>query len=397
MSNVLKPARLGPVDAVLIGAAGLRGRPLRAALAALGIAIGIAAMVAVVGISTSSRAHLDRELAKLGTNLLTIEPGNTVFGDTAKLPAESVRMVGRIRPVRSVSATGRIQVSVYRNDHIPAGNTGSIAVLATMPDLLDSIGGQIATGNWLNRATASYPAVILGSNAARRLDIHTPGLRVWLGGYWFGVSGVLNPLPLAPELDNAALIGWPAARNYLHFDGHPTTLYCRPAQSQVEAVRTVLPTTVNPQSPNEVKVSRPSDALAAQRASDRTLNALLLGLGAVALVVGGVGVANTMVISILERRGEIGLRRSLGATRGQIRWQFLMESLLLSALGGTAGVLLAGLVTACYAAAQNWPTVIPPLVLASGVIVTLPVGVAAGLYPAIRAARLTPTDALAAL
>ncbi|HEV2779610.1 MAG TPA: ABC transporter permease [Actinophytocola sp.] len=395
--KVLRPTRLGPVDAVLVGAVGLRVRPLRVALAALGIAIGIAAMVAVVGISASSRAQLDRELAKLGTNLLTVEPGSTVFGEAAKLPVESVPMVGRIRPVRSVSATGRVQAAVYRNDHIPAGNTGGISVLAAMPDLLDSVGGRIGTGSWLNQATASYPAVVLGSKTARRLDIRTPGVRVWLGGHWFSVTGVLDPLPLAPELDNAALVGWAAARDYLHFDGHPTTIYCRSADSQVEAVRTVLPATVNPQSPFEVKVSRPSDALAAQRTSDRTLNGLLLGLGAVALLVGGVGVANTMVISVLERRGEIGLRRSLGAARGQIRWQFLMESLILSAIGGVGGVLLGGLVTASYDALQSWPVVLPPLVIAGGVIVTLPVGAAAGLYPAIRAARLTPTDALATL
>src|SRR5436190_11169769 len=260
MSRELRPARLGPLDAASVGIAGLKAHPLRVVLAALGIAIGIAAMVAVVGISASSRARLDAELAKLGTNLLTVEPGSTVFGDAAKLPVESVRMVNRIRPVRSVSATGRVPAAaVYRTDLVPSGNTGGIAVLAAMPDLLDAVGGQVAVGSWLNRATAAYPAVVLGAKAARRLDIRTPGTRVWLAGQWFGVAGVLAELPLAPELDNAALIGWQAARDYVGFDGYPTMLYCRSAESQVEAVRTVLPATVNPRSPLEVKVSRPSD------------------------------------------------------------------------------------------------------------------------------------------
>ncbi|MET0132889.1 MAG: ABC transporter permease [Kibdelosporangium sp.] len=392
-----RPRGLGLADSFRVGAAGLRTRPLRATLAALGIAIGIAAMVAVVGISSSSRAGLEQELAKLGTNLLTVQPGSTVYGDQAELPAESIRMAGRIPPMRSVSGTGRLPASVYRTDRIPAGNTGGISVLAAQPDLLQTVRGTVHTGRWLDRAGSAYPAVVLGSKAAARLAVDSPGTRLWVGGQWFGLVGVLDPVPLAPELDNAALVGWPAAQDYLGFDGHPSTLYCRPVETQVEAVRQVLPSTVNPQNPFEVKVSRPSDALAAQRAADRALNGLLLGLGAVALLVGGVGVANTMVISVLERRGEIGLRRSLGATRGQIRWQFLMESLLLSALGGIGGVLLGALVTAGYGTLQDWPVVVPALVLAGGVLVTLPVGAAAGLYPAIRAARLTPTDALAAL
>jgi putative ABC transport system permease protein len=395
--NALRPARLGFADSARVGATGLRTRPLRAVLAALGIAIGIAAMVAVVGISAASRAQVDRELDQLGTNLLTVEPGNTMFGEGARLPVESVPMVRRIPPVSSISATGRLPVAVYRNEHIPTGDTGSISVLAARPDLLDTIGARVVTGRWLNQAAASYPVVVLGSKTARRLGVTLPGTRVWLGGRWFGVVGMLAPVPLAPELDNAALVSWSAASDYLRFDGHPTMLYTRSAESQVEAVRSVLATTVNPKSPNEVRVSRPSEALAAQRATDRTLNNLLLGLGAVALLVGGVGVANTMVVSVLERRGEIGLRRSLGATRGQIRTQFLVESLLLSTLGGLGGVLLGGVVTIGYATSQHWPIVVPSLVVAGGILLTMPVGAAAGLYPAIRAARVPPTEALAAL
>jgi putative ABC transport system permease protein len=202
-------------------------------------------------------------------------------------------------------------------------------------------------------------------------------------------------VPLAPELDSAALIGWPAAESTLDFDGHPSTVYTRSQDAAVQAVRDVLAATANPQAPNEVKVSRPSDALAARQATNQTFTALLLGLGAVALLVGGVGVANTMVISVLERRGEIGLRRSLGATRGQIRLQFLAESLLQSALGGIGGVLIGTAVTSGYAATQGWPPVIPVWASAGAGAATLLIGAMAGLYPAIRAARLAPTEALA--
>ncbi|HET8683375.1 MAG TPA: ABC transporter permease, partial [Micromonosporaceae bacterium] len=275
----LRPARLGPAETLRIGACGLRAHPLRAVLAAAGVALGIAALVAVVGVAASSRAALDRELARLGTNLLTVEPGRTVLGDGARLPTESVRMAGRIAPMRSVSATGRVEASVYRNDHMPVGNTGGLAVLAVQTGLLGTVGGEVEVGRWLNGATAAYPATVLGARAARQLATHTPGTRVWLGEHWFSLVGILRPVPLAPELDNAALVGWASAQSYLGFDGHPTTLYCRPAPSQVEAIRSVLPATVNPRSPYEVRVSRPSDALAAERATIRTMDGLLLGLG----------------------------------------------------------------------------------------------------------------------
>ena len=390
----LSAARLRPSDLLRLGGSGLRARPLRAVLSALGIAIGIAAMTAVVGISASSRADLDRQLAALGTNLLTVAPGNTMFGKKATLPDDSVKMIKRIGPVTSATATGAIsEAKVYRTDKIPTGQSGGLQVLAAQLDLLRTVGAALADGTWLNAATAEYPAVVLGATAAERLgDVPS----VYLGGRWFSVIGVLKPVPLAPELDSAALIGWPAAARYLGFDGHPTTVYTRSVESKVEAVRAVLAPTADPQNPNEVNVSRPSDALTAHRAANRTFTALLVGLGAVALLVGGIGVANTMVISVLERRAEIGLRRSLGATRGQIRTQFVSESLLLSLLGGLGGVLLGFLVTLFYAGTQRWPTVVPWWALAGGVAATVVIGAVAGLYPAIRAARLAPTEALAA-
>lgn len=394
----MNPARLSPTDVVRVSAAGLRARPLRVLLSALGIAIGIAAMVAVVGISSSSRAELDRLLDSLGTNLLTAGPGSTMFGEDATLPAESVDMVQRIGPVLQVSATGKVDAKVYRNDRIPEAESGGIATLAAHADLPKTVGARLADGSWLNAATSRYPAVVLGAKAAERLGIgHAgPDVRVWLGERWFTVVGILEPVPLAPELDLGALIGWDAGEEYLGFDGSPTTVYTRTAEDSVEDVRGVLAATANPEQPDEVQVSRPSDALAAQDAADDAFTGLLLGLGAVALLVGGIGVANTMVISVLERRGEIGLRRSLGATRGQVRVQFLTESLLLSVLGGAAGVLLGAGVTAVYAATQGWPTVVPLWVLGGGVAATVLIGGCAGLYPAIRAARLSPTEALGA-
>ncbi len=404
----LTPARLHPADVVRVGGAGLRTRPARVFLSALGIAIGIAAMIAVVGISSSSREDLNRQLAALGTNLLRVSPGQDLFGEESYLPDGAIGMIGAIPPVTSVTATGAVDAHVYRNDRVPAAESGGLGVVAARTDLLDTVGATVVSGVFLNEATAQYPAVVLGSTAADRLGVagvgwrgdgpaqSSPGEQVWLGGRWFTVVGILAPVDLAPELDTSAMIGWPEAQRQLGFDGYATTVYTRTRDDAVEQVQAVLANTANPQNPNEVDVSRPSDALAARQATEQTLNGLLLGLGAVALLVGGVGVANTMVISVLERRAEIGLRRSLGATRGQIRIQFLVESQLLSALGGIGGVLLGIAVTSCDSAIQNWPTVIPAWATVGGILATLLIGGLAGLYPAIRASKLPPTEALSA-
>ena len=392
-SRRLIPARLSVADMFRLGGSGLRSRPLRVVLSALGIAIGIAAMIAVVGISSSSQANLERALAAMGTNMLSITPGDSLDGDEATLPDDALGMIKRIGPVTAASATGSVpKISVYRSNAIPKAQSGGLALLAADLDLPPTVGASIAKGTWLNTATARYPAVVLGAKAAKTLG-NVP--TVYIDGRRYEVIGVLNSVALAPELDTAVLIGWPAAKTYVGFDGHATTIYTRSVESQVENVRKVLAATTNPESPIAVKVTVPSPILKAKQATKQSFNALLLGLGAVALLVGGIGVANTMVISVLERRAEIGLRRSLGATRGQIRTQFVTESLLLSLLGGTGGVVVGFAVTAVYAVVQNWPTVVPLWAVLGGIGATLAIGAIAGLYPAIRAARLAPTEALA--
>ncbi len=415
-----EPARLKPPDVVALGAHGMRTRPVRAVLSALGIAIGVAAMVAVLAIPASGGQALHDRLAALGTNLLTAGPGQTLFGDDATLPDDAVPMAKRIGPVQAASGTGNTSASVRRSDKIAPDDTSGLAVFAARPDLLAVLGGKVRAGAFLAAGNQDYPVTVLGSQAAARLGIDHLDIRgcapgrglrhpeppespcdparppqVLIGTQWFTVVGILSPMPLAPEIERSVLVGWDVAKRLLGFDGHPSTVYVRAEESQVDGVRSVLGATLNPQAPNEVEVRRPSDALAAQKLTDTTYSALFLGLGGVALLVGGVGVANTMVISVLERRREIGLRRALGATKRQIRGQFLAESVLLSGLGGLAGVLAGVLVTAGYALSQGWPAVLPWATLAGGVGVAALVGAIAGAYPAVRAARLAPTQALA--
>ncbi|WP_042441631.1 ABC transporter permease [Streptacidiphilus jiangxiensis] len=390
-----QPSRLRASDVLRVGVAGLRGRPLRALLSGLGIAIGIAAMVAVLGISEAGRADLLARIGQLGTNMLTVSPGQDVFGHPTELPLDAAAMVRRIGPVQSATDTGLVQgATVRRTDRIDPLANGGIAVVAARTDLLGTVRGTLAQGLFLNGATERYPAVVLGAQAAATLGIDRPGRQVYLSGRWFTVLGVLAPVTLAPELDRSALVGWPEAQSDLGFDGHPTTVYERSTDEQVDAVRGVLAQTADPGHPEDVNVSRPSDALAAQLAAKSAFTSLFLGLGAVALLVGGVGVANTMVISVLERRQEIGLRRALGAGRGQIRLQFLAESVALSGGGGLAGVALGAAISAGYAVWRHWPASVPAQGLAAGLGSAVLIGTLAGLYPATRAARLSPTEAL---
>ena len=397
MTAAIAPSRLRAADLLGVGLVGLRAKRTRIVLTALGIAIGIAAMVAVLGISASSRSDLLAELDRLGTNLLQVEPGQSFLGDEAKLPESAPAMIRRIEPVEAAAATRKVQdATVRRTDRIPAAETGGIAVVATEPTLDDVLGATMASGTFLNDATASFPSVVLGAVAAERLGITSVDAQpmVWLGESWFAVIGILDEVPLAPDIDRSALIGYDIAERRFGLDRSASTVRVRTDPSQVEAVRSVLAATANPEAPNEVSVSRPSDALAAKAAADEALTALLLGLGAVALVVGGVGIANVMVISVLERRTEIGLRRAIGATRRHIGAQFLVESLVLASVGGIAGVILGSGVTVGYALVRGWTVDVPLAAVAGGVVASLAVGTVAGLYPAVRAARLSPADAV---
>jgi putative ABC transport system permease protein len=389
-------ATLRPIDVMRVGVGSLGARAARTVLTALGIAIGIAALVSVVGISSSSRADLLAQLDRFGTNLLEVRAGNSVFGDAATLPKEAPSMIRRIGPVDDVSAVAGLSATVRRTDLIPASETGGIAVDAATTSLLTTVGASLAQGRFLDESTQSLPAVVLGSTAARRLGIESlsGSPMVWIGDRWWAVIGILAPVPLLASLDSAAMVGFDAARDLLGHDGKVSSIYVRMEPKSVEAVRAVLAATTNPTAPNEVSISRPSDALKARAAVDSGLRALLLALGGVSLLVGGIGIANVMVISVLERRTEIGVRRAIGATRRHIRLQFLTEAATLSTLGGVGGVAIGSAVTAVYAKRQDVPLTIPFDVLIGGVAAALIVGAIAGLYPATRAARLDPAEAL---
>jgi putative ABC transport system permease protein len=394
------PARLRLGDLAGLAVVGLRTRKLRAGLSALGIAIGVAAIVAVLGLAASSSAALLDEIQQLGTNLLTVTNGQTFTGENAELPSAAPGMIARLPGVTSIQDTGTVSgVDVYKSPYIPAGETNALSMDAATLHLPAAAGTSLAQGRYLNAATEREPVAVLGAAAAQRLGIDRirPGLRIWAGGQWLYVTGILNRDTYAPEIDSAVLVGFPAAEKYLHFDGHPSKIYVRTTpddQAVTNRVDSLLGYQANPENPNQVDVSQPSAALTAQADAKGAYNTLFLGLGAVALLVGAIGVANIMVISVLERRSEIGLRRALGATRGQVRTQFLAEAILLSLAGGATGVLAGAAATASYARGHHELLVIPAQAWAGGLAAAVVIGALAGLLPAIRAARLSPTQAL---
>ncbi len=396
MATTLAPSKLHPSDIARTASVGLRTRKMRAALSALGIMIGIAAMVGVLGLSESSKSDLLSQLDRLGTNLLTVQAGTGIGLGAGELPEESAVMVARIGPVETTSVVSAVDASVYKTDLIPSGQSGGLSVQAVDISLLDTLAGTVADGRWHDAATAAFPTVVLGSVAAERLGIAavTGSQQVWVGDQWFAVIGILDEFDLNADLDRAAMVGLVAADRFLDHDNVPTSVLVRTDPDQVDDVMGVLAATANPENPEEVEVERPTDALEAKEAADDAFTALFLGLGAVALIVGGVGIANVMVISVLERRSEIGLRRALGATQRHIGLQFLGEALLLALIGGVGGVLLGGFVTWVYANIRGWDTLIPTVAMIGGLLAALAIGAVAGLYPAIRAARMSPTEAL---
>jgi putative ABC transport system permease protein len=393
-------ARLRLADMARLAAVGLRTRKMRAALSALGIAIGVAAIVAVLGLSSSSAAGLNAEIAALGTNLLTVQSaGQSLTGQPAELPTTAPGMISRLPGVYQVQDTGSTSASVYRSPLIPPVNTNALTVAAATLHLPAAAETSLAQGEFLNAATASEPVCVLGAAAAQLLGIDHifPRERIWAGHMWLYVAGILTPDALSPDIDSSVLVGYPFAQKYLGFDGHPTTIYVKATTSQVTRVDNLLPAQANPQNPTVASVSQPSAALVAQAAAKAAFNSLFLGLGAVALLVGAIGVANIMVISVLERRSEIGLRRALGATKGHIRTQFLAEAILLALAGGITGIAAGIAATAIYAHTKGWATVIPTQAWAGGLAAAILIGALAGLLPALRAARLNPTQALWAL
>ena len=388
--------RLKIKDLFFVALYGVRARRGRAALTSIGIGIGIAAIVAVTGISASGRADLLATLESLGTNLIKASPQAGFFGTQEKLPDGVVGMVERIGPVEEVTSTTQTDLIVRRSDFIAEFEGGGISTIVTSPELLKVVGGNLIEGRFIQDGLSNIPVTVLGSVTASRLGINTleTPTKILIGNEWFGVVGILDELKIHPDLDRSVFIGYGVAKTLFDIDKEPTTIYVRANPTYIEDVVEVIAPSMNPENPDQVQVSRPSDALEAQEAADAAFTNLLLGLGSVALLVGGVAIANVMVMSVLERRMEIGVRRSIGATRKEIRYQFLLESIVLSGIGGLVGVVLGTGVTLGYTNYTDIVFSIPVSQVLGAILLALLIGAISGVYPAIKASKIQPAEAV---
>jgi len=376
---------------------GVSSRLQRTVLAALGIALGIASLVALTGASASNQQHLLHELDEMGANLAIVSPAEGPDQEPVPLPDTAPEAIARQDGVARVGVFESTPegLAVYRTDYMPGTDTGGVTVAVARPDVYTAIGARLASGRWFDQATRGLPVTVLGATAAERLGIHQPGDRVLIGGEWYGVIGILESAGLATDIDTAAIIGDQWVRDHYSDPtvGDIAAIYVRAEPGQIDAVRDILAAAAAPGSPY-VSVTKLSDLAQARASTDDSLSTLGIALGAIALLVGGVGIANTMIVAVMERRGEIGLRRALGARPSQIAAQFVTEAAALSLLGGIAGILIGAIAAAGIAVTVGQTVVIPPAVLAAGPALSLVVGALAGLQPAIRAAKLSPTTAL---
>jgi putative ABC transport system permease protein len=322
-----------------------------------------------------------------------------VLGNTTNLPTTATPMIGAMRDVEGDAPIYQLSnANVYRTSYVPSEETGGIGVEATSDNMPGVVSTSMASGHFLGAVANRYPEVVLGSQAASTLQIPEANgnILVDIGNRLFAVVGILKPVALDSSLNPEAFISLPVAERLFALKPAATEIYVLSDQNTVGSVSNLLPATADPEDPSGVSVSRPSNVLQARAAAQGQFTTLLLGLGAVALLVGAIGIANIMFISVLERRGEIGLRRALGATRRHISTQFLAESALLATIGGAAGLLLGAGATEIYAASRGEPFVIPLYAIIASPAAGLVIGALAGVYPAMKAARLSPTEALRA-
>ena len=383
-------------DLFFVAVYGVKARKGRAALTSIGIGIGIAAIVAVSGIAASGSADLLSTLESLGTNLVKASPQAGFFGTQEELPEGVIGMVERIGPVEEVTSTTQTDLLVRRSNFISEFEGGGISTIVTSSELLNVIGGKLSEGRFITEGLADLPVTVLGSVTAKRLGITnlSKPTKILIDDEWFGVIGIVEELKIHPDLDRSVFIGYGAAKKLFDINEEPTTIYLRANPTFIEDVVEVIAPSMNPENPDQVEVSRPSDALEAQQAVEASFTNLLLGLGSVALLVGGVAIANVMVMSVLERRMEIGVRRSIGATRREIRYQFLLESVVLSGIGGLVGVMLGSLITLAYTNYTNIVFSIPVWQILGAVVLALLIGAISGVYPAIKASKIQPAEAV---
>ncbi len=386
-------------DLLSIAVGGIRARKVRTLLIMLGPIVGVAAMVGAVGLTESAKGDLKARLAELGTNLITAEAGSSFGQQNPTLPKSAVSRVKAIESVERASAVAEVQGVVT----LPSAagesyyQTFPVPVLASDDKLPEVLEVPIRSGRWLATSDGANKsrAVVLGGGLAEEYGVLPGEIRtVRLNGIDYGVIGVLDRVPLEPSLDNAAFVTQWAAKHDFATDGAPTKMYVRARPGTTEATSKAIPTAVSLGSSDSVTTKIPSDALEASARADKTLQQTALFAGLLALAVGGLGIANVMSISVIQRSSEIGIRRALGSTRALIAMQFLLEALFVGLVGGVIGAVIGVGIVYMVSAIAGWVVVIDYAKMPIWIGLAVAVAAIAGLYPSVKAARLEPLETL---
>tara|TARA_B100000959_G_scaffold220128_1_gene232587 strand:- start:364 stop:1551 length:1188 start_codon:yes stop_codon:yes gene_type:complete len=383
-----------------VAISGLTARKVRTLLIMLGPVLGAAGIVAAVGLNESAKGDVRQTLERLGTNLIVASAdGSFSAGEAPTLPEDAVERVMNVSTVDRVAGITEIgSLTVLPSQ---GGKdffrTIPVPVLTSDQNLLTVLDAQMLYGRFVNGADEDniFRSAVIGQDLANDYQ-YLPGevRTIDVDGETYGIVGVLEKVDLVPKLDTAVIIPKSAAEEDFDVEQKPTTLYVRATEGNVDSTADALPMAINLGGNEAVTVAVPSDLLEAQGAVDTTLRNILFLMGGLALLVGGVGIANVMSISVIQRSGEIGIRRALGHTKMTIALQFVLEALFVGVLGGIVGVVTGVSVIYLVSSILGWiATLNIPLFLVAGGMALI-VSVIAGLYPAWKAARLEPLETL---
>lgn len=387
-------------DLVRVAMTGLLARKIRTLLLLLGPMIGVAAIIAAVGLTDSAKGDLKAKVAELGTNLIEASASSSFGGQNPTLPEDVVERALTVTTVESVAPVvelSNIIVTPYEEAR-EKYETVPIPVVAVTPELPKVLEVPLVGGRWINDfdEQAGARSAVIGVGLAREFGVLPEELRtIDVGGYDYTVVGVLDSVQLEPGFDTAVFIPFSRAESdFLDDDILPNKIYARVDPNRVDVSADALTTAISLGGPDEVKTDVKSEALELAAQSDRQLQLIVVSMGLLAIIVGGLGIANVMSISVIQRSAEIGIRRALGHTRRIIAIQFLLEAIVVGVIGGVFGVLLGMLSIFIGSSIAGWVFVMAPWLAPAGIVLAITISVMAGLYPARRAARLEPLETL---
>ena len=390
----------GTRDLVGVAFSGLVARKMRTALLLLGPMIGVAAIIAAVGLTDSAKGDLKRKVAELGTNLIEATAASSFGTSDPTLPEDAVERARTVVDVESVSAVVELtNVVVTPYEAVREFfETVPVPVLAADDALPAVLEVPLVSGRWIDEfdEVSGARSAVIGIGLAREFEVLPGEVRsIVLGDHEYAVVGVLDSVELEPAFDNAVFIPFSAAdEDFVADDILQNKLYVRAREGTEDTTAEALKVAVNLGGPDEISTELKSEALELASQSDRQLQLIVVAMGLLAIVVGGIGIANVMSISVIQRSAEIGIRRALGHTRGTIAAQFLLEAVVVGVLGGILGVAVGVAAIGVGVVAAGWVFTLQPILVPAGIAIAVVISVFAGLSPAVRAARLEPLETL---